>query len=341
MAFDFTQLLMNWHTDNNRRQLPWKTEKDPYKIWLSEILLQQTQAETVIPYYLKFKKKYPSIAHLAKAKDDDVFNLWQGLGYYNRCRNMLVTARIIKEKYDSQFPNNYSEILALKGVGPYTAAAIASFAFNLPYAVVDGNVYRILSRIYGIDYTIDSSYGQKYFYKLAQELLFKENPSSYNQAIMDFGATICKPKLPNCSDCIFSKNCIAYKNDQISIYPIKKKELKVKIRYFHYLVFDDGKNLYLQKRSKKDVWEGLYEFYVIESLSEKLTKSPYTKYIQQLDFTYKQRLTHQLIYTYYYVIYLNSELQAPESLKKVSYKNLKNLAFTKSMLVFLNTNQYL
>jgi A/G-specific adenine glycosylase len=194
MAKQFTDLLMDWDQELNDRPMPWKGEKDPYKIWLSEIILQQTRVEQGWAYYEKFVTNFPTIVDLAKAKEEKVFKLWEGLGYYNRCRNLLFTARIIKDQYQGVFPKNYNDILNLKGIGSYTAAAIASFAYNLPYAVVDGNVYRVLARYAGIELPIDSNEGKKTIASLAQELIAIDQAAAYNQAIMDFGASICKPK---------------------------------------------------------------------------------------------------------------------------------------------------
>ncbi|MCY7291511.1 MAG: A/G-specific adenine glycosylase, partial [Ferruginibacter sp.] len=195
----FTENLMLWNNKYNRRTMPWKGEKDPYKIWLSEIILQQTRVEQGLEYYNRFLIKYPKVELLAVADENEVFKLWEGLGYYSRCKNLIVSARIIAFNYDGIFPNKYEDILKLKGVGPYTCAAIASFAFNLPHAVVDGNVLRVIARFFGIDTPIDSIKGKKVFNTLAQTLMDTVSPALYNQAIMDFGATICKPQLPLCS----------------------------------------------------------------------------------------------------------------------------------------------
>ncbi len=198
MTAFFRKALLKWHMEDNNRILPWKQERDPYKIWLSEIILQQTRAAQGLPYYLRFAAEYPTIHDLAAAEDEAVFRLWQGLGYYNRCRNLLHTARYIAGKRNGHFPDDYHEIRQLKGIGSYTAAAIASFAFHQPYAVVDGNVLRVLSRFGGIDTPVDTPEGKKVFQVLAQELLDKEHNAAYNQAIMDFGASVCTPAIPKC-----------------------------------------------------------------------------------------------------------------------------------------------
>ncbi len=244
--------------------MPWKGEKDPYKIWLSEVILQQTRVEQGWAYYNRFITQYPTIHHLAKAKDQEVFKLWEGLGYYNRCRNLLFTARLVVQTYKGNFPNQYEDILALKGVGPYTAAAIASFAYNQPYAVVDGNVFRVLSRFFGIDLPIDSTAG-KVFTQLADEVLDKAYPGLYNQAIMDFGATVCKPLAPLCSHCPLQKKCAAYHAGTVNRLPVKEKTIQRKHRWFYYFIFRHKNNCLVYQRTAKDIWQNLFEFYLFES----------------------------------------------------------------------------
>ncbi|MCR9286527.1 MAG: A/G-specific adenine glycosylase [Bacteroidetes bacterium] len=221
----FTKKLMEWFSQNHR-PLPWKGEKNPYYVWLSEIILQQTRVEQGLPYFEKFKSTYPTVAGLANAPEDEVMKLWEGLGYYSRARNLHFTAKYISKELGGVFPSDFEGILKLKGVGPYTAAAIASFAFDLPHAVVDGNVYRVLSRFFGIEKAIDSTEGKKEFSKLAQTLIDTKQPANYNQAIMDFGATHCKPSSPNCGKCLMSLNCFAFKNSKIESLPFKSKKKK-------------------------------------------------------------------------------------------------------------------
>lgn len=265
MEKKFTQILMNWHSEENTREMPWKGEKDPYKIWLSEVILQQTRVAQGMRYYQDFISKYPTIIHLAKAKDPDVFKLWEGLGYYNRCKNLLHTAREIAGKKNGIFPNQYDDIIALKGIGPYTAAAIASFAYNLPYAVVDGNVFRVLSRYFGISEPIDSAQGKQLFTELANRVLDKQNAGLFNQAIMDFGATICKPFAPACSVCPLQKYCTAFREGRVNQLPVKEKTLLRKHRWFYYFLFEyDGKIL-VNLRTGKDIWQNLNEFYLLET----------------------------------------------------------------------------
>src|SRR5690606_265290 len=260
----FTRRLMHWHATHNDRSLPWKEEKDPYKIWLSEIILQQTRAQQGLPYYIKFTEAYPKVKDLATAAEEEVFRLWQGLGYYNRCRNMLATARYIHTELGGKFPRSFEEIQNLKGVGAYTAAAIASFAYGLPHAVVDGNVYRVLSRYFGIDKPIDSTAGKKEFTKLADALLDKTGSAGYNQAIMDLGATVCKPASPDCDGCPLAEKCFARANGLIADLPVKSKKLTIKTRHFHYILFLHDGHLWIRKRTEKDIWQNLHEPFLIE-----------------------------------------------------------------------------
>src|SRR5258705_4088207 len=226
-GINFSRILMAWNRKKNKREMPWKGEKDPYKIWLSEIILQQTRVEQGLKYYENFIMAFPTIEKLAKAKEERVYKLWEGLGYYSRCKNLMITARNIVNNYNGKFPDDYEQIIKLKGIGPYTASAIASFAFDQPFAVVDGNVFRVLARVFGIKKAIDLPDGKRHFNDLAGRLLDKKNPGIYNQAIMDFGATVCKP-IPNCTHCPFNKVCKARLNDSIEELPIKLKKLSVK-----------------------------------------------------------------------------------------------------------------
>ncbi len=245
--------------------MPWKGEKDPYKIWLSEIILQQTRVEQGLGYYQKFVKEFPTIQKLAAADDNKVYKLWEGLGYYNRCKNLLETARQISTNREGIFPDKYEEIIKLKGVGSYTAAAILSFACNLPFAVVDGNVFRVLARIFGINKEIDSSAGKKYFTKLADELLDKKHPGKYNQAIMDFGAVVCKPVNPLCNACYFKKHCQAFQKNLISKLPVKSGKIKITNRWFYYIIMEYRNRIYIKQRTGNDIWKNLYEFYLFET----------------------------------------------------------------------------
>ncbi len=260
----FSAKLLIWASQHSR-PMPWKGETDPYKIWLSEIILQQTRVEQGLPYYERFVENYRTVTDLADAPADDVMRLWQGLGYYSRARNLQTAAQYIRDVFQGVFPQNYDDIRALKGVGDYTAAAIASFAYNLPFAVVDGNVYRVLSRIFGVFTPIDSSQGKKEFAILAQNLLDKSQAALYNQAIIDFGATHCTPQNPKCSDCPFQKDCQAYiidektNRDSIRLLPVKSKKMAIKHRFFHYFYFGENQKIWIQKRTEKDIWQDLWQ----------------------------------------------------------------------------------
>ncbi|MBS1745158.1 MAG: A/G-specific adenine glycosylase [Bacteroidetes bacterium] len=322
----FRKLLMAWHKDENTRAMPWKGVKDPYKVWLSEIILQQTRVDQGWSYYEKFIQHYPTINHLAKADDEDVFKIWEGLGYYTRCKNLMQTARNISHNYHGIFPSDYDSILNLKGVGAYTASAIASFCFNLPYAVLDGNVQRVLSRFFGVSIPVDSNEGKKYFIKLAQLCLDKKQPGDYNQSIMDFGATVCKP-IPLCSHCPLNKHCTAYISNKAAFYPVKEKAIIKRERWFSYFIFTFNKKIYVQQRRGKDIWQHLYEFYLEETssdpawnekkikqwLQQKINISEYKKL--SLTIAQKQVLTHRIIHGYFIKVDLKKK---PLSLNNTS-----------------------
>lgn len=347
----FTARLTSWHANENNRVLPWKNEKDPYKIWLSEIILQQTRAQQGLPYYLNFTEKYPTVKELAYAKEEDAFRLWQGLGYYNRCKNMLATARFLTDNLDSKFPVSYDGLLALKGIGPYTAAAIASFAYNLPHAVVDGNVYRVLSRYFGIDTPFDTTAGKKIFSELAAELLDREKSAAYNQAIMDLGATVCTPRNPKCTECPLQENCVALQHQLIDILPVRSKRMIVKERYFNYFLLRHKDELWVHKRTGKDIWENLHEPYLIETNRQvELNELAVHNLFSVRDDVYTpiefagesmQRLTHQLIYTRFYTIFFNKKPRTGvENGMWLSIKELKNVAFPKTVVSFLKKKLY-
>lgn len=267
----FESRIISWYK-KNKRDLPWRNTTDPYPIWLSEIILQQTRVDQGLPYFLTFLNAFPTIKELANAPEESVMKLWQGLGYYSRARNLHHTAKIVSCDYKGVFPKTYTEILSLKGIGEYTAAAISSFAFGLPYPVVDGNVYRVLSRYFGIDVPIDTGKGKKLFADLAEEVMDKDNPAEYNQAIMEFGATQCVPQKPDCNICPLQDSCMAFNNKKIELLPVKSKKTKQRARYFHYLFITDRKFTFLNKRVGNDIWKNLYDFPLIET-SEKLSES--------------------------------------------------------------------
>lgn len=265
---DFSNSLLHWYLQN-KRDLPWRNTTNPYPIWLSEIMLQQTRVAQGMPYFHAFMEAFPTVFDLAKADEEQVLKLWQGLGYYSRARNMHKTAQIIAFELGGNFPNNYSDLLKLKGVGEYTAAAIASFAFNEVVPVVDGNVFRVLSRYFDVETDIASATAKKEFSTLAKELIPKNNPALFNQAIMEFGALQCVPKNPNCEICIFNSSCAALQKKKVAELPVKLKKTKVTNRFFNYLIFlDNYNNTIIKKRIEKGIWHNLYEFPVIESDEE-------------------------------------------------------------------------
>ena len=313
---DFSDILSQWYAIN-KRDLPWRRTVNPYHIWLSEIILQQTRVEQGLPYYLKFIDTFPVVADLANADEDLVLKLWQGLGYYSRARNLQFSAKLILSEFGGNFPDNHADILKLKGVGPYTAAAISSFSFGLPFAVLDGNVIRVLSRVFGIQTPFDTTAGKKQFQKLAQELLDKKNPAEYNQAIMEFGALQCVPKSPKCNDCPIVNDCIAFNTNTVSLLPVKSKKLKVKNRYLHFLVVNKNNEVLIGKRNS-GIWQGLYEFPFLEfdeNLNEKsVLKSPLwinffkdsVKQISSISEEYIHKLSHQKIHAKFWEIDVNS-----------------------------------
>lgn len=262
-AATFSVKLITWY-NSHHRPLPWRATSDPYKIWLSEIILQQTRVAQGLPYYQSFVDTFPTVKALAAAREQTVLRLWQGLGYYSRARNLHACAKHVAKQLGGVFPNTYHELLKLPGIGPYTAAAIASFAFNEPVAVVDGNVFRMLARIFGIDNDISTAAGKEFFLTKANQLLDQKRPGLFNQAMMEFGATHCKPIAPGCDDCIFKKQCVAYTRDLIHLLPVKTNKIKPKKRYFTYLVFYRDGKLAMKQRLGKDIWKGLYDFPLIE-----------------------------------------------------------------------------
>jgi A/G-specific adenine glycosylase len=343
----FSTLLLKWNKEQNKREMPWKGEKDPYKIWLSEIILQQTRVDQGLAYYERFIEKYPAITDLAAAPDTAVMKLWEGLGYYSRCRNLLFTARYIADERKGVFPDTYEDIKALKGVGPYTAAAISSFAYNLPHAVVDGNVFRVLSRVFGISLPIDSTEGKKYFTRLADELLDKKQADLYNQAIMDFGAVVCKPALPLCSTCVFNTQCNAYLENKVNELPVKEKKISIKKRWFYYLVIEHKGKLAIRQRTGRDIWNQLYEFPVIETTAEQETGDllkaaegeewlPQKKYaVSFISPLFKQQLSHQFIAGRFISVKVDKPGRLPEGTVWVSWKEMKEYPFPKFINQFL------
>ena len=260
----FASRLIAWY-QSHQRDLPWRKTNDPYNIWLSEIILQQTRVAQGLPYYQRFVEKYPTVQALAKAEEEEVLRLWQGLGYYSRARNLHASARMIVSEWGGTFPTTYQELLKLRGVGKYTAAAIASIAFKESVAVVDGNVYRVLSRVFGVGEDIASVQGVKAFAALAQSLVPREHPDLYNQAIMEFGALHCTPINPQCASCPLKDYCVAFHTGRQHTLPVKSKKVKIKKRYLHYLVIHFAGQLYMKRRKSSDIWAGLYDFYLVEA----------------------------------------------------------------------------
>ena len=265
---NFTNLLIEWYLQK-KRDLPWRNTTNPYPIWLSEIILQQTRVAQGMPYFYAFLESFPTVKELARADEQQVLKLWQGLGYYSRARNLHQTAQYIANELDGVFPNSYAGLIQLKGIGEYTAAAIASFAYNEPVPVVDGNVFRVVSRYFGIESDINTGKTKKEFTALAAELLSKEQPALFNQAIMEFGAMHCTPKNPDCENCIFNSSCVALQKGLVGQLPFKSKKIKIRKRYFNYIVLQDKKgNTKIQQRTDKGIWHNLYEFPLFETTQE-------------------------------------------------------------------------
>jgi A/G-specific adenine glycosylase len=322
----FPEIILDWYR-NNKRDLPWRRTKDPYRIWVSEIILQQTRIDQGIGYYRRFIQKFKDVAELARADEEDILKLWQGLGYYSRARNMHAAARDIVSRYHGKFPGSYEEILKLKGIGEYTAAAIASLAFDLPYPVVEGNVLRFFARYFGFADPVDSVYGKKKIYRKALQFLDASQPGTYNQAIMEFGALQCRPGKPDCLKCPLREGCYAFQTGNVEKLPVKSKVQKPRKRYFHYLVFIIRKNkgncIYLRKRESNDIWRNLYDFPLIEtdgpvSLEKLIETNEWKQLILRSKFHFRKRselykhiLSHQIILARFYFIEIPVKLKSP------------------------------
>lgn len=340
----FSKRLKQWYLQN-KRDLPWRSTQDPFKIWLSEIIMQQTRVEQGLPYYLRFTEAYPNVHALANAPEQDVLKLWQGLGYYSRARNLHTTAIKVSKELEGIFPDNYKELKTLKGIGDYTASAIASFCFNEPVAVVDGNVYRVLSRIFGVETPINSTPGIKEFKALAQELIDHKDPATFNQAIMEFGAIQCKPQNPLCETCPFNDVCLALKNDQIKELPVKIKKTKIRHRYFNYVVphYRDEQTI-LEERTGKGIWSGLYQFPLIETNkpvgeAELIDTENFQKLVGDQNFelhVYNEKevvhkLSHQHLHTTFWTVNIDAE-----SLESINFNELQNYPVPVLIENFLN-----
>lgn len=263
----FSSELLLWY-EQNKRDLPWRHTSDPYKIWLSEIILQQTRVDQGLSYYFRFIELFPGIRDLANATEEMVLKAWQGLGYYSRARNLHYTAGVIVSEYGGIFPDSYEKLLALKGIGPYTAAAVASFAYNEKVPAIDGNVIRVISRLFGIETAFDSGEGKKMIRQIADELIDDARPGLFNQAMMEFGATLCTPARPRCTECPFQSGCVALRKDMVLKLPVKKSKTKVRDLWIYYLVAETGDHVYLKKRAENDIWKGLHDFIELRSETE-------------------------------------------------------------------------
>ena len=347
---EFSSQIIQWY-DQNKRDLPWRKTKDPYKIWLSEIILQQTRVEQGLPYYFKFVSAYPTIDDLSLANEEEVMVLWQGLGYYSRARNLHFTAKHIVKEHKSIFPANYNEIIKLKGIGDYTASAISSFSFNEQQAVLDGNVIRVLTRYFGNENDISIANTLKNIKTLSKELLPDKHSDTYNQGIMEFGALQCKPKSPNCEICPLLKSCQAYKLKKVDLIPYKSKKVITKHRYFNYLVFKFGQSIYLKQRVEKDIWQNLFDFPLKETanliefnssvLSDEIHKtSPHIKYSISSSEDFKHILSHQKLHVRFFLIELNQDLSQNQlELHKVDISSLDQ--FAKPILIQNYLNKYI
>lgn len=331
----------------NKRDLPWRGINDPYKIWISEIILQQTRVVQGLDYYNRFIERFPDVTRLALAEEEEVLKCWQGLGYYSRARNLHNASKTIITKFGGQFPKTYEEVLTLSGVGEYTAAAITSFAYNLPYAAIDGNIYRVLARIFAVDTPIDSAEGKKQFRRLADLLMDEKSPGLHNQAIMEFGALQCIPQKPDCSNCPLNVHCESYKLNIAHQLPVKQGKTKVSNRYFNYFFIINGDYTYLKKRTDKDIWQNLYEFPLIETnhlpdFTEMTQSKDFRRIFSESHPTIKdsrvQRkhmLSHRTIHAVFYTVSINSENDFIRHLNRVSLKEITHYPISRLTEVFL------
>ena len=341
---NFADELVLWYI-HNKRDLPWRHTTDAYVIWLSEIILQQTRVEQGMPYFYRFVEKYPNVSLFAAAPEDEILKLWQGLGYYSRGRNMLKTAQLVNELHGGKFPQRYDELIKLKGIGEYTAAAISSFSANEAKAVVDGNVYRVLARYFGIDDPINSTQGKKKFQKLANELLNYDNPGLHNQTMMEFGAMVCKPKKPACGICPVRTGCFAFTYNAVGTLPVKINKLKVRERYFNYFVIVNDDEILLNKRDETDIWANMYDLPLVETsflmpvnalvalpqVAEHFGEDLEIDSISQI---YKHLLTHQRLYVRFIKIQTKT-IKLKQKWFFANTKNLEKLALPKIIFIFI------
>ncbi|KFF06948.1 A/G-specific adenine glycosylase [Flavobacterium reichenbachii] len=318
---DFHNILINWYLQN-KRDLPWRNTVNPYHIWLSEIMLQQTRVAQGMPYFFAFTKEFPTVFDLANASEEQVLKLWQGLGYYSRARNLHKTAQYVANELDGKFPDSYKNLLKLKGVGEYTAAAIASFSYNEEVPVVDGNVFRVLSRYFDIESDIALPASKKEFTALAAQLMPKDNPAIFNQAIMEFGALQCVPKSPNCEICVFNESCVALQKKKVNMLPVKSKKIKVTNRFFNYIVLEDfSGNTLIQKRTAKGIWHNLYEFplletekivdvdFVLKAVKEEIFSSYTILGIEECESAVIHKLSHQRLHIQFWKVRIKEIVQ--------------------------------
>ena len=340
---NFAINLINWYSDN-KRSLPWRETKNPFKIWLSEIILQQTQIKQGLPYYNKFIKIFPNVESLAFSDEKHVLKNWEGLGYYSRARNLHKAAKVVVDDYDGKFPVHYNELIKLPGIGDYSASAISSFSSNEIRPVLDGNVYRLISRIFQVENVINSSKAVKVFKEILYKLISKEYPGDFNQAIMDYGSIMCKPKNPDCLKCIFKTDCLSFNFNTISKFPVKNNNLSKKSRTFNYLVVIDLSNkIVINKRSGKDIWHNMYEFPMIET-KKKINKNDIRKHLAlkyfistdsitlQFDMTQNHKLSHQNLTINYWIVSLDYDLNHAIEIKKIN-----DYPFPKPLHSFIST----
>ena len=345
----FSNQVINWY-QHNKRDLPWRNSSNPYEIWISEIILQQTRVNQGLFYYERFIRRFPDIASLSEADEDEVLKYWQGLGYYQRARNLHATARQIVSLYKGVFPSDYHTVLSLKGVGEYTAAAICSFAYNQPYAVVDGNVFRLLSRMFGIQIPIDSGEGKKKFAELAQTLLDVNQPAVYNQAVMELGAMVCTPFSPACMECPLQEGCYAFANRSWADFPVKRQKTKQHNRYFYYF-YITGKNgkIFLHKREKKDIWQNLYELPLIETdgilpdgvlqqeIAGRLTELGFTNVLIKKTYpVIKHLLSHRNIHASFWEIEADYNRNGTEFFLEIEPAEIENYAISRLTDIFFS-----
>ncbi|HEY8930108.1 MAG TPA: A/G-specific adenine glycosylase [Mucilaginibacter sp.] len=341
---NFNSELINWYLQN-KRDLPWRNTNDAYVIWLSEIILQQTRVEQGLPYFERFLEKYPTVSHFAAAHEDEVLKLWQGLGYYSRGRNMLKTAQLVQEQYNGQFPTVYSDLIKLTGIGEYTAAAIASFSSNEAKAVVDGNVFRVLARYLGIDEPVNSTKGKKIFQEAANDFLNKKKPGLHNQAMMELGAVICKPKNPACGTCPVRLGCYAFKHNAINSLPVKLNKVKVRERYFNYFLTTESDKVLINRRGQNDIWANMYDLPLVETpslltISQLLTHQEVKDYfggdlqIVEVSPVNKHILTHQRLFVRLITLQ-NQPVKLKDNWTWIPVNELQKLALPKIIFIFL------